>query len=469
MNNEVYDQCYDKHILPLYKCTDYAVQDQDQENNLPHEYSVIEERIDMTHIECYSVDPPGCEDADDAFSVYNDGDKLYLYIHIADPTEHININSHLWESIKTKTITRYPSNRKPFHMMPIEIMERSSLMDNKYGSIKNAVSIATEINKETYLPVGEIQLLYTKIKVKKENALEYGEACNHIEDIFAIKTSLQISEALINKRTSKTSGTLLNDVSTSTIMYENNVPTLENVDQREKKMKQMIAEYAIIANSFVGNYLKIHLNDVGIFRTCDASELLNSADTANMTGDELLEAIITQGIQADYTSKVASHDLVGSEEYTHFTSPIRRVSDCICHYLLKYIYLRRHNKSLSSPFTLDSLKSLSEKCIDLSKKIKKIQYRDTKFRLIQAMNHMLKRSSKITISYYITSYMNGFLNIIINKIENYNIYLSYSLRIKNHEYVHDSKKKYNIEINHVNCPKKFDQGSIPELDAQFLI
>ena len=69
MNNEVYDQCYDKHILPLYKCTEYVDQDHDQENHLPHEYSIIDERVDMTHIECYSVDPPGCEDADDAFSV----------------------------------------------------------------------------------------------------------------------------------------------------------------------------------------------------------------------------------------------------------------------------------------------------------------------------------------------------------------------------------------------------------------
>jgi hypothetical protein len=34
-------------------------------------------------------------------------------------------------------------------------------------------------------------------------------------------------------------------------------------------MKQMIAEFAIFANSFVGEYLKINLN-TGIFRTCNA-------------------------------------------------------------------------------------------------------------------------------------------------------------------------------------------------------
>ena len=469
-DNIVYEHIYDKNILSLYNYIDCCKEDTQtlSENILPHKYSIIEERVDMTHIECYSIDPPGCEDADDAFSVYHDKQKLYLAIHIADPTEYINIESQLWETIKSRIITRYPSNRKPFHMMPIEIMEKSSLMDNNYGNEKNAISIVIEIDEETYKPQGEIKLLFTKIKVKKENALAYNDACNRIDEIHAIKTSLKISEVLIKERTSRTNGTILNDVSISAVTYENNIPSLVNVSQNEKRMKQMIAEFAIIANSFIGNYLKTHLNETGIFRTCDANSIINNKEMINMTGDELLEEIITQGIQADYASKVASHDLVGSEEYTHFTSPIRRVSDCICHYLLKYIFLSQHNKTLISPFTLDSLKSLSDNCVNLSKKMKKVQYKDTKFRLIQTMNNMLKVTKKITIMYYVTSYMNGFLNIIINKIDNYNSYLSYSLRIPNYNNAYEAKKKHTIDITIVNCPKKFDIGSIPELDAQFI-
>jgi len=466
IDNVVYNHIYDKHILPLYILEDYNHEIM-YENTIPHKYSIIKERVDMTHIECYSIDPPGCEDADDAFSVYNHENKLYLAIHIADPTEHINIDTSLWKSIERNTITRYPSNHKPFHMMPREIMEKSSLMDNKYGNEKNAISVVMEIDEETYKPKGQLKLLFTKIKVKKENALAYNIACNKIDEIYALNISLKISEALIKERTHRTNSTILNDVSISTIVYDNNIPLLVNVSQNEKRMKQMIAEFAIIANSFIGNYLKKHLNETGIFRTCDANTLLSKNETKNMTGDELLEEIITQGIQADYSSQVASHDLVGSEEYTHFTSPIRRVSDCICHYLLKYIFLSQHNKILVSPFTLDELKLLSNKCISSSKKMKKIQYKDTKFRLIQSMNNMLKETNKINITYYVTSYINNFLNVIINKIDDYNTYLSYSLRIPNYNNSHEPKKKYTIDITRVNCPKKFDVNSIPELDAQF--
>lgn len=476
MNNEKYEEIYDKQISPLYGLMRNVEEDEILINGncLPHTYSIVEQRVDMTDIECYSVDPPGCEDADDAFSVYEENGKLYLAIHIADPTEYININTDLWKSIENKIVTRYPSNRKPFHMMPSEIMEMSSLMVNKYGNIKNAVSVITEIHKDTYMPIGSVKLLYTIIKLKKENALEYSEACEHSEDIFAIKTSLKISEALVKKRGTKTKGVELNNISTSIVKYINNIPTLENVSSAEKGMKQMIAEFAIFANSFVGNYLKIHFNDAGIFRTCNASELLNSSDAINMTGDELLHAIITQGIQADYMSTVSSHDLVGSEEYTHFTSPIRRVSDCICHYLLKYLYLKQTDTSsvsasITPPFTLGELANISEQCIVVSKQIKKIQYRDSKFRLIQSMGNIISHKNKLTIRYYITCYKNGFLNLIIDKIEHYNTYISYSLRKEYFIYVDDPNKKYTIDITRVNCPKKFDEGSIPELDQQFMV
>ena len=42
--------------------------------------------------------------------------------------------------------------------------------------------------------------------------------------------------------------------------------------------------------------------------------------------------------------------------------------------------------------------------------------------------------------------------------------MSYSLRIPNYKYKHDPKKIHTISINKVNCFKKFDNGTIPQLD-----
>jgi len=465
----VFKENYSKYIEKLYGYKRDNINDNIliNANNLilPHEY-VIHNRIDMTNIEVYSIDPEGCEDADDAFSIYNKDNKLYLAIHIADPTEFINIKSDLWRDIERKIITRYPTNTKPIHMMPDEIMEKSSLMENNYGEIKNAITILTEINKETNLPENKVKLLFTKIKVKSENSLSYEKASYNIDSIIEIKKGLEISLALQKKRSERTIGTKLKLVDNSIIKYMNDEPYLYKDTLVEKQMKHMIEEFAIFANSFVGEYLNIHLEGNGIFRTCDASCMIGN-DVKNYSGNEILHYIITNGIQADYVNSVASHDLVGSKEYTHFTSPIRRASDCICHYLLKYLYLKSLNKNVSIPFDKENLKILSDKCVYKSKEMKKIQYTDIKFRLIQVMFNMLKNKKSIEIEYCITSYVSGFINIIIRKIDLFSVYLSYSLKRKYFgEYI-DNKKTFNLTVTIINCREKFDEGSIPELDKLF--
>ena len=466
MNNDNYEFIYTKHIETLYgpKRNDIYDKDLIQNNILPHIYNIYD-RTDLTYLETYSIDPEGCEDADDAFSIYFENNKLYLAIHIADPTEFINLDSELWTNIERTVITKYPSNKKPIHLIPDIIMQKSSLMENEYGDIKNAITILTEIDTINYLPCHNIQLLFTRINVKKENAYTYFDASNIINNIDCLNYGIKISEALQNKRMKKTVGVKLNALNSSFIKYYNNLPYLYNDSKEEKDIKQMIAEFAIFANSYVGEYLKINFNQHGIFRTCSASDINQSDYYKKLSSNDLLHEIITNGIHADYMNTVASHDLVGSDEYTHFTSPIRRVSDCICHYLLKFIHLKKYNINLKIPFDLNKLQGLSEKCVIETKKIKKIQYKDDKFRLIQIMNLLLFDYENIQISFYITSFKQPFLNIIINQINEYNIYISYTLKMKdNINYIHNPNYIYNLNISYVNIPGKFDEGSIPELD-----
>ena len=436
------------------------------ENNLlPHKYSIIE-RLDMTSYDVYSIDPDGCEDADDAFSIYKEDDKLFLAIHIADPTEFINKDSTLWISIENKIVTRYPSNTKPIHMMPEEIMEKSSLMVNRFGEIKLAITVLTEIDINTFIPIGNARLMFTKIKVNKNNALNYKQAGKLLDNNFVLSTGKKISRVLMFIRGVKTKGIVLNEVDKSNIKFENDNLYLYSDSPEEKTMKQMIAEFAIFANSFVGEYLKINFEGLGLYRICDASDWLHTLYDG-ITGEELLNEIIVSGISAEYISKVGSHDLVGSPEYCHFTSPIRRLSDCVCHYLLKYIYLK--NKiDIEVPFSNDDLVKYSNNCMRLSKSMKNVQYKDTKFRLIQVMHNMLLNKENVTISYFISSYTGLFLNIIIENINEHSVYLSYTLRIAKLNANFETRKKYTLSITKVNCIGKYDQGSIPELDSLFL-
>ena len=464
MKNEHFETMYSVIVEPKYGSKIPPQEDIQLTQHLPqvHSYSIPKyKRVDMTQYHSYSIDPIGCKDADDAFSVYRENNKLYLAIHIADPTEYIELNSDLWKDIVKRTTTKYPSNRPPIHMMPQDILELSSLQGDEQGTVKNAISVVSEINPTTYEPLHGIKLLFTTITVKKDHAYSYQSASQSHE---VFKTALSISETLKAKRSLKTTGIKLNEVCTAYPIYEPNDAYLYEDASKERSMKQMIAEFAIFANSFVGEYLKIHLN-MGIFRTCNASEWLQTV-YSGISGDELLQEIITNGIKADYMANVESHDLVGMPEYCHFTSPIRRLSDCICHYLLKYICFKEDHKD--PPFSDNLLEHLAGKCLLVTCEEKKNQYVDIKFRLLQVMNNMIAKEGTIHITYYLTGYSGLFLNLIICKINDFHVHMSYTLRIRNFTKTIQPKEKYGLVIDHVNCFKQYDEHTIPQLDKHVL-
>jgi hypothetical protein len=223
------------------------------------------------------------------------------------------------------------------------------------------------------------------------------------------------------------------------------------------------------ANSFVGEYLKIHIN-TGIFRACDAHEWLHNISD-DITGNELLQGIITNGIRADYISNIDPHDLVGKQEYCHFTSPIRRLSDCVCHYLLKYIFNIHKSTNITNtlmPFTETELNYISSRCTIVNRTDKKHQYLDNKFRLLQIMHAMISKNGSVDIEYYITDYNGLFLNIIIYKIDDFSVYLSYTLRICNYISRIQSNNNLRMKITYINCLTKYDENTIPELDKKYI-
>ena len=467
MNNNLYENNYSVIVEPKYGSKRKTQEDEQLTQHLSqiHSYSIPKDkRVDMTQYNSYSIDPVGCKDADDAFSIYTENNKLYLAIHIADPTEYIELNSELWKDIVKRTTTKYPSNRPPIHMMPQDVLELSSLQGDEQGTTKNAISVVSEIDQNTYEPLDQIRLLFTTISVKKDHAFSYCEAAKISDTHQVLKTALAISETLKAKRSLKTTGIKLNKVCIAYPIYEPNNVYLYEDSSKERSMKQMIAEFAIFANSFVGEYLKIHLN-VGIFRTCNASEWLQTI-YSGISGDELLQEIITNGIKADYMANVESHDLVGMPEYCHFTSPIRRLSDCICHYLLKYIcFKEKHNEP---PFTDNELEHLAAKCLQVTRTEKKNQYLDIKFRLLQVMHVMIAKHGQINIEYYITSYSGLFLNLIICKINEFHVHMSYTLRTREFNKPIQQKEKHRLVINEVQCFTQFDEHTIPQLDKHVL-
>ena len=280
-----------------------------------------------------------------------------------------------------------------------------------------------------------------------------------------LNTGIKIAEALFNSR--NTVGKKLNQEILSRVKYDSSNKFYFVKDSSEiVQMKHMIEEFAIFANSVVGNYLTHKMNGLGIFRTCESKAWLDTLD-ANISGAELMEQIIDNGISANYLAQVLSHDLVGVPEYCHFTSPIRRVTDCVCHYLLKYIHLKDHREpNFPVPFSQKKLDAIAKHSQSVSKKMKKIQFQDFKYQNLETLARLCQLKP-VNISIRFTRYTGLFANFLITQIDGHKVSVSYVLRIKNYQYVDfwNNHPQLSFDITHVNIPGKFDEGTLPEMDA----
>ena len=205
-------------------------------------------------------------------------------------------------------------------------------------------------------------------------------------------------------------------------------------------------------------------NDHIIFRKCPA---INSEELSNHNNfNDFMYFILNNNIKANYDNVNSNHDLLQLDEYLHMTSPIRRSVDCIIHYLLKSIYL-----NIKIPFNENEISIIINQSNIVNRKLKKIQFKDNKFRFLHALEKDLVNHevNYYKIKFYISSFKKPYLNIIIHQLNNESIYLSYTLKINNNSINNSLINVYHdCFINEVNCCNFYDEGSLPELDSYIL-
>ena len=167
------------------------------------------------------------------------------------------------------------------------------------------------------------------------------------------------------------------------------------------------------------------------------------------------------------------------------TSPIRRAPDCICHYLLKYIYFNQHvliPKNI--PWQKEQLLSLADHFTEKFRQNKKIQFIDNKLRYIQCINSILEDKKReldkeheiieyndqivqpyVKLTFCISNYSGLFVNINLTNIDNHAVYFSYRVKAKNIEFQKENlESNYKINISYVSYFQNVDNESLPQLD-----
>ena len=246
--------------IPLY-CADQAIEDR-------RSYPII------------SIDPPGCQDIDDAIGIRTTANgETILSIYIANVAMMLEYLK-LWPYLTDRIATLYLPHKK-YPMLPPALSENICSLKEKEDRVAFVLDITIKC-----MSVQSINYTSTIIKVEKNYAYDSAELLARAD-------------------------------------YKQLVEIVKELNYNFRYISQIanshdVVEYCML---FMNRECARHLQTkkCGIFRSASQKEIPN----------ELKQVL--QGVAGEYCSfaNKKPHELIGVESYVHITSPIRRLVDVV--------------------------------------------------------------------------------------------------------------------------------------------
>ena len=338
-------------------------------------------RKDLRELSFCTIDPVTAKDFDDA--IYWDEENSTLYVAIADVSEYVKPFGALDNEAIYRSFSIYLPHRS-IPMLPRQLSE-------------TLCSLQPHVDRLAY--VFEMKLDMTTLEVSSSSVYEaiihsdrrfnYAEvdafldgqlkAQNTTEEkIFDYLTKLRVlTTALRDKRLKVGYDFRSTEIE---MALDENSNLLSTEEAEETPSHALIEDCMLLANKEAAkqfergifriheppsqNKLQILYQELaGIGMNIDIKETIKETitDIQKQAEDmglasEVDTLIIRSQMQARYAPLNAGHFGLGFEQYTHFTSPIRRYSDLIVHRLLKAI---NANDTQEGSYVLRNIEALS--------------------------------------------------------------------------------------------------------------
>jgi ribonuclease R len=304
----------------------------------------LERRTDLRDLTAWTTDPIDAQDFDDAISVREEADAYRLWVHIADVTHYVHPDSAMWEEAVQRGNTVYlPAYT--IHMLPPTLAETVCSLVPDEDRLAHTVEM--ELDKET-LSFEEIDIY--KSVIRSDERLTYSQCENRLEDPDAPlheenTLAFELADRMHEQR--KEDGSLV-------------------LNPRRDRAHTIIEECMLKANKAVTHVLmwnrgveamyRVHpqptpdqwndalreiqeLNGVSIpsDKWDDPRKAVNGAlETApDRMLSKIQRAVLKVMPRAKYMNDpFGGHHALNFDIYGHFTSPIRRLSDLINHWIV---------------------------------------------------------------------------------------------------------------------------------------
>jgi ribonuclease R len=333
--------------------------------------STLEGRVDLRERLAFTIDPETAKDFDDAISVQTEGDGLRAWVHIADVSHFVPAGSPLDRGAARRSFSAYAPGRVA-PMLPPELADDlCSLRPHQ-----DRLCVTVEMPFDGDLESGEPSFYRSVIRSRER--LTYGQAERILggeERASAeITEGLRLAErlALELRRRRFARGALRITTREIVFAFDGRGGVERAWLESEPHAHLLIEELMILANEAVAGLLAGRRREA-LYRVHERpeptavslllaklaglevptppapeAERLTPGQAAKLAGEiservsayvessgrgvEAFPALVLRALkQARYDPKNLGHSGLASPAYCHFTSPIRRYPDLVCH------------------------------------------------------------------------------------------------------------------------------------------
>ena len=306
------------------------------------------DRLDLTHLKVYTVDDESTTEIDDGLSIeyIEDGKKIRLWIHIADPTRLVIPGDELDLEARRRSTTLYlPTGM--ISMFPPELA--TGPMSLVQGQTCYALSFGVILDE-----VGAIEdYTITPTLIKPTYRLTYGDVDEMLE--LGLTNEREIAElakaALLRQEWRKSQGSIQIRMPESSIKVKDEEITIELLEGSQSR--QLVAEMMILAGEVTGKYGKEH-NLPLPFRGQPQPELPPEEELLQLPAGPVRYCALRRCMpRSEMSLSPLRHASLGLDNYIQVTSPIRRYTDLLVHFQLK-----AHLRGDELPFPKEHLQEI---------------------------------------------------------------------------------------------------------------
>ena len=331
--------------------------------------AIWRDRVDMRAENICSIDPPGCQDIDDALHAKRlPNGNIEAGVHIADVSFFVRPDTPMDAEAASRGTTVYLVDRR-IDMLP-------HLLGTNLCSLRPFVERLAFSTVWELTPSAEVvNVRFFKSVIASKAAFTYEEAQNRKDDPSlndAITESIRLlNDMAIKLRRGRMEAGALNLASPEVRIHLDSAESSAPIDVEQKEMREtnsLVEEFMLLANTSVARRIYEAYPTTGVLRRhapppadnfetlqdilkkrrgmdldvsssgALAASLDRCADTRDPAFNTLVRILATRCmLSAEYfcTGSVPrnsfGHYGLAMDMYTHFTSPIRRYADVLAH------------------------------------------------------------------------------------------------------------------------------------------